>query len=279
MIELKNISRKFADKYVVKNLNLKIKSGVFFGLLGPNGAGKTTTIRMMLTLLRPTGGKILIEGKDLKRNMIDYKRKLGLVAQHISLEKEMSARENLELHGRLHNLKKEKREKRIKELMDFVGLWKHRDKLIKQMSGGMKRRLMIARAIMHKPKILFMDEPTVGLDPASRRKIWDLLKDLNANGITIFMTTHYIEEAEILCEDIALMDEGKIIARGTPTELKSRVGRFVLETFNNGKTEYKFFEKREKALDFANELGGNVMLRENTLEDVFIKLTDHGVGD
>jgi len=279
MIELINLSRKFNDKFVVKNINLNINSGVFFGLLGPNGAGKTTTIRMMLTLLKPTEGKVLIDGNDLKRNLIEYKKNLGLVAQHISLEKEMSAWENLELHGRMHNIERRKRRERIKELMEFVELWEDRHKLIKEMSGGMNRRLMIARAIMHRPKILFMDEPTVGLDPASRRKIWDLLRNLNASGITIFMTTHYIEEAELLCEDIALMDEGKIITRGSPEELKNRVGKFVLEIFNNGKTEYRFFNTREEALDYANNINGNVMLRENTLEDVFIKLTDHGVGD
>ncbi len=279
MIELKELTRKFADKAVVDRMNLSVQAGTFFGLLGPNGAGKTTTLRMMTTLLRPTSGQILIDGKDLTRDQLDFKRKIGMVAQHISLENEMTAEENLQLHARLHKMSKKVRDERIQELLEFVELSEHQNKQIRMMSGGMKRRVMIARSILHRPSILFLDEPTVGLDPNSRRKIWDLLKDLNQDGLTVFMTTHYIEEAEMLCDDVALMDCGKIIDRGSPAELKDEVGEFVLEIFKDGKTEYKFFKDRERGLEFANQVSGKVTLRKSCLEDVFVKLTDHGVGE
>ncbi len=279
MIKLKGLTKEFNNIAVVDNIDLEISRGLFFALLGPNGAGKTTTIRMMVSLLKPTSGEVLIDGKELTRDRLEYKKKLGLVAQHISLEKEMSARENLELHCRLHKIRKNERNSRIKKLLKFVDLWEHRNKLTKNMSGGMKRRLMIARAILHRPQIIFMDEPTVGLDPVSRRKIWDLLKGLNKDGITVIMTTHYIEEAEILCNEVALMDKGSIIARGTPEELKNQIGKYVLEIFTEGKTEYKFFAEHQDGIDYARKINKDFTLRENTLEDVFIKLTDHGVGE
>lgn len=279
MIELQHLTKKFGNEIAVDEIELSIPRGTFFGLLGPNGAGKTTTLRMLTTLVKPTTGQILIEGKDMTRDEGELKGKIGLVAQHTSLENEMTAWENIELHGRLHRMEKTQRRERIEELMRFVDLWNHKDKLIKQLSGGMKRKLMIARALMHKPSILFMDEPTVGLDPVSRRSIWDLLKNLNQKGLTVFMTTHYIEEAEMLCDLVALMDRGKIIAQGSPDSLKEQVGKFILELFEQGKSTYKFFDDRSAGLDYAEQMGGKVTIRESNLEDVFIKLTDRRVGE
>lgn len=241
VIEIKNLEKAFGTTKAVDEINFSIARSDFFGLLGPNGAGKTTTLRMLTTLLKPDKGSIKINGLDMSRNRSEIKKIMGMVSQHYSLQGEMTAEENLKLHGMLHKMEKEKRKKRIDELLEFSGLADHRRKLVNQMSGGMKRRLMIIRALMHEPYILFMDEPTVGLDPASRRSIWDLLKNLNQKGLTVLMTTHYIEEAEMLCNNVALMDCGKIIAQGSPDDLKKQVGVFVLEMFNDGKTENRFF--------------------------------------
>ncbi|NSW91376.1 MAG: ABC transporter ATP-binding protein [Firmicutes bacterium] len=278
MIELKGVVKKFGSTKAVDGVGLSIARGDFFGLLGPNGAGKTTTFRMLTTLLKPDEGRIIINGLDMNRDRREIKKTMGMVSQHFSLQGEMTAEENLELHGMLHKIDKRKRKQKIDELLEFSGLTEHRKKLVNNMSGGMKRRLMIIRALMHEPSILFMDEPTVGLDPSGRRSIWDLLKNLNHGGFTVLMTTHYIEEAEILCNTVALMDCGKIIAQGSPDELKQRVGAFVLEVFKDGKTQYGFFNSEEEALKEAREVGEGLTVRRSNLEDLFLKLTNHGVG-
>jgi len=279
VLVFENLTKKYGDIIAVDNLNLQISRGEFFGLLGPNGAGKTTTIRMLSTLTAPTSGTISIAEKKTDRNLTQIKAKIGLVPQHINLEGELTAWQNLELHGCLYGLTKEIRRKKIDELLKFTNLSERANDQVKTFSGGMKRKLMIARALMHGPEILLMDEPTVGLDAAVRRKMWDLMKGLNKNGLTVLLTTHYIEEAEILCDRVGLMDGGMLIELDTPQKLVEKSGKFVLECFENGETKIDFFDTREEAINNAAKMTGSIKIRPANLEDTFIKLTNRKVGD
>lgn len=277
MLVFENLVKKYGTVTAVDNLNLEIKKGEFFGLLGPNGAGKTTIIRMLSTLTPPTGGSIFVEGRKTDRNLTELKAEIGVVPQHMNLEPEMTAWQNLELHGALYGLKKEFRHKRINELMEFIDLADRTHDLVTKFSGGMKRKLMIARALMHVPKILLLDEPTVGLDAAVRRKMWDLMKGLNKNGMTVLLTTHYIEEAEVLCGRVGMMNGGRLIELDTPEKLIEKSGKFVLEYFEKGETKSRFFDSREAAIDSAAGMEGSVNIRLANLEDTFIKLTNRKV--
>ncbi|MDK2820258.1 MAG: type transport system ATP-binding protein [Clostridia bacterium] len=279
MIKLQQLSKHYGNIVAVAGLNLHIKRGEIFGLLGPNGAGKTTTIRMLTMLTWPTDGKALINGYDVTRDLNKVKQEIGVVPQQMNLDQELTARENLELHGRLYKQPTAERQKRIEELLDYVELQERADDLVSKFSGGMKRRLMIARALMHNPKVLFLDEPTVGLDPHTRRKIWDLIRRMNNEGMTVLLTTHYIEEAEILCHRVGIMDRGQLIALDTPEKLKRKVGEVAVESFEDTETGYKLFSSREKALDYAGQVKSNVLIRDTNLEDVFIELTGRKVGD
>ena len=215
MIELCNVEKYFGEVHAVNKLNFKIFGGEVFGLLGKNGAGKTTTIKMLTLQLKPTAGEIFFEGRTIQGNEIFIKNLLGVVPQHLNFDQDLTVEENLELHARLHHFKKSARRERIDELLKFVELEKVRKSFVRELSGGMKRRLLIIRALIHRPKILFLDEPTVALDPQVRRKIWELIKNLKAQGITIVLTTHYIEEAEFLCDRAAILNRGKLVALDT----------------------------------------------------------------
>ncbi|MGB9802975.1 ABC transporter ATP-binding protein [Desulfofundulus sp.] len=279
VIELRQLTKHYGNVVAVDCLDLEIKKGEIFALLGPNGAGKTSTIRMLTMLTRPTGGQALINGYDVMRDLDKVKKEIGVVPQHMNLDQELTARENLELHGRLHRIPHPRRQERIEELLEYVELRERAGDLVSKFSGGMKRRLMIARALMHSPSVLFLDEPTVGLDPQTRRKIWDLIRRMNGEGMTVLLTTHYIEEAEVLCHRVGIMDKGRLIALGTPRELKQKVGEVVVESFGGRDTGYKFFASRDDALAYAGRLDGNVLIRESNLEDVFVELTGRKVGD
>jgi len=279
LLIFENLTKKYGDITAVDNLNLVIGKGEFFGLLGPNGAGKTTTIRMLCTLTAPTSGTISISGRKMDRNLTEVKAKIGVVPQYMNLEGEMTAWENLELHGSLYGLRKEIRRKRIDELLEFIDLTGRANDPVKYFSGGMKRKLMIARALMHEPEVLLMDEPTVGLDAAVRRKMWDLMKGLNKDGLTVLLTTHYIEEAEILCGRVGLMNGGRLVELDTPQKLIEKTGNFVLECFENGETKSSFFDTRQDAIDSAAGMSGSVNIRPANLEDTFIRLTNRKVGD
>lgn len=279
MIIINDLTKKYENTTAVDHLNLEIPSGEFFGLLGPNGAGKTTLIKMLSTLTQPTSGSIMMDNMQTDRNNIAVKSKIGIVSQHMNLEWEMNAVQNLQLHGKLYGMKKEILNERIEELLNFVDLYDKKNDLIKTFSGGMKRKLMIARALLHKPDILLMDEPTVGLDAAVRRKLWDLMKGLNKDGMTVILTTHYIEEAEILCNRVGFMDNGKIIELDTPKNLVKKFGSFVLECFDNNETKIFFFKDRESALERAATIDANVNIRPGNLEDTFIMLTNRKMGD
>lgn len=228
-IVTKNLTKKFGELTAVNSLNLEINEGELFGLLGPNGAGKTTTINMLVTLMQPSGGSATVNGFDL-REQDKVRKSIGIVFQDPSLDEELTASENMELHGVLYNVPRRLRRERTEQLLKFVELWDRKGSLVKQFSGGMKRRLEIARGLLHHPKVIFLDEPTLGLDPQTRNHVWTYLKDLNqSEGITIFFTTHYMDEADRVAQRIAIIDQGKIVASGTPQELRAQTGTTSLE--------------------------------------------------
>jgi len=230
IIQVSKLTKKFPDLLAVDGISFSVEEGEIFAFLGPNGAGKTTTIKMLTTLLKPTSGKILINGFDPQIEPNKVRQSFGIVFQDPSLDDELTAFENMEFHGVLYKVPKDLRRKRIEELLRFVELWERRKDLVKYFSGGMKRRLEIARGLLHHPKIFFLDEPTLGLDPQTRYHIWSYLRDLNKKeGITIFFTTHYIEEAEKMAQKVAIIDRGKIVALGTPNLLKEKTKTGSLE--------------------------------------------------
>lgn len=230
IIETKNLTKKYGEFAAVDSISFDVKKGEIFAFLGPNGAGKTTTIKMLTTLTHPTSGHIIINSFDPIKNPHQARTSFGIVFQDPSLDDELTAYENLDMHGMLYKVKKKDRQERIEQLLNFVELWDRRDDLVKHFSGGMKRRLEIARGFIHRPKILFLDEPTIGLDPQTRNHIWSYMKKLNKEeGITVFLTTHYMEEAEKVSDRIAIIDHGKIVAQGTAQELKNKTNTNSLE--------------------------------------------------
>lgn len=230
IIEVKNLTKKFKDMTAVDGISLEVEKSDIFALLGPNGAGKTTTIRMLTTLLHPTSGEVFVDGHNALQNQDDVRCDFGIVFQDPSVDENLTAYENLEFHGMLYGIEKKVREERIKEMLTLVELYEKRNKLVKEYSGGMKRRLEIARGLVHHPKIFFLDEPTLGLDPQTRNKIWEYIHYLNkAEGTTIFFTTHYMEEVEHFAKHTAIVDKGKIIARGTIEEVKKQANASRLE--------------------------------------------------
>jgi len=230
IIEVKNLNKKFGNFVAVNNISFEVKEGEIFAFLGPNGAGKSTTIKMLTTLLNPTSGSIRLNGNNPVKNPNAVRHSFGIVFQDPSLDDELTAWENMEFHGVLYGVEKGLRRKRIEELMNFVELWDRKDSLVKEFSGGMKRRLEIARGLLHHPKVLFLDEPTLGLDPQTRNHMWTYLEELNkSEGITVFFTTHYMEEASRIARRIAIIDHGKIIAAGTTEELQAKTQTATLE--------------------------------------------------
>ncbi len=279
MIQLNELTKRFADIVAVDRVSLEVKASEVFGLLGPNGAGKTTTIRVLTTLCKPTSGTAFVGGHNVLSEPIAVKNLIGIAPQAINLESDLTVRENLEFHGRLHRMTRADRDKRIKELIEFIGLVEKQNSPVEHLSGGMKRRLLIARALMHRPKVLFLDEPTVGLDPQVRRKTWEMIRELKTKGITIFLTTHYIEEAENLCDRVGIMRKGRIIALGSPMALKKNIGETIIECREDNGYGYKFFKTRDEAIRYAEGIDCDVIIRESNLEDVFIKLTGERISD
>ncbi len=230
IVQVTNLTKKFKEFTAVDNISFSVPRGEIFAFLGPNGAGKTTTIKMLTTLLVPTFGTILVNGYNAVTQQHNVRKSFGIVFQDPSLEDELTTFENMEFHGVLYSIPKIERRKRIQELLTFVELWERKDSLVKTFSGGMKRRLEIARGLLHHPKIFFLDEPTQGLDPQTRNHIWTYLRDLSKDeGITIFFTTHYLEEAEEYAGRIAIMDHGHIVAEGTVATLLQQTKKETLE--------------------------------------------------
>jgi len=301
-IMIENLSKKFDDVVAVDNISFSVEEGEIFGLLGPNGAGKTTTISMLATMLKPTSGKAFVNGFDISKNQDDVRKSIGIVFQDQSLDEELTAYENMDFHGRLYRIPKEIREKKIHELLKLVGLEYRKDDLVKTFSGGMKRRLEIARGLLHEPKVLFLDEPTLGLDSQTRNHIWQYVKKLNEEKkITIILTTHYMEEADRLCHRVAIMDKGKIIALNAPDKLKEALGgdiitiessdidkldaslkqlpwiKTTIKHDNNLTINLRNAEKHVVDIVKVSEKCGAVItslsIRKPTLEDVFLHFT------
>jgi ABC-2 type transport system ATP-binding protein len=271
MIDIDHLSKRYQDILALDDLTLEIDSGEIFGLLGPNGAGKTTLIKILTGLTRPSGGAARIAGLDVVRQPLEVKKLIGVSPQEINLDKELTAYENLLIYGKLHQVPDIK--SRIMELLELGELTERARHRVREFSGGMQRRLLMVRAIMSRPRVLFLDEPTVGLDPQVRRQLWDLITQFKADGITVLLTTHYIEEAEILCGRVGILNRGRLIALDTPQALTARTGGHTVEFFRNGRRHYEFFQDREEANRRALQEPQGVTIRRTNLEDVFLKFT------
>ncbi|MBP0018626.1 MAG: ABC transporter ATP-binding protein [Cyanobacteria bacterium SBLK] len=274
-VTLKNVSKIYNNIPVVDDLSFEIKSGEMFGLLGPNGAGKSTTIRMTIALTRATDGEIIVAGYNVRQRPDLVRRSIGVVLQQTSVDADLTVWENLEFHGRMHHIPVRDRQQRIDRGLEYVELGDRRKDLVKTLSGGMKRRLQIARALLHDPQILFLDEPTVGLDPQNRRRLWEIIRDLNRQGMTVLLTSHYMEEVEFLCDRIGIMDGGKLIELGTLAELKNKYGEGLAIEQQGDRLESKFFPTLETANTYLESLPNKIgiTIRESNLEDIFVKLT------
>ena len=230
MIKVKNLTKRFGEMTAVNDISFEVSAGEVFAFLGPNGAGKTTTIKMLTTLLRPTQGELQIDGLDPATHQNEVRKRFGIVFQDPSLDQDLTAQENMDIHGALYHVPRKAVRERSESLLKTFELWDRKDSLVKTFSGGMKRRLEIARGFLHTPKILFLDEPTQGLDPQSRNQMWTQVKNLNqSEQVTVFLTTHYMDEADRVANRIAIMDHGKIVATGSSQELKEQTKTASLE--------------------------------------------------
>jgi ABC-2 type transport system ATP-binding protein len=303
VIEARGLVKKYGDLVAVAGIDLEVRAGEIFGFLGPNGAGKSTTISMLCTLLTPTAGVARVAGIDVMHDPAAVRQRIGLVFQDPSLDDQLTGRENLEFHAFVYSVPAQDRRRRIDEMLDLMQLTERASSQVKTYSGGMKRRLEIARGMLHHPQILFLDEPTLGLDPQTRKSIWTYLNELRrTKGVTIFMTTHYMDEAEY-CDRIGIIDQGKIVALGTPDELKAMVGGDVV-TITSTKPEEAASEIKEVlGVTPARENGtlrmevpdgkafvprlvrelmapvDTVTMRRPSLDDVFLKLTGRAIRD
>ena len=250
IIEVKKLVKKFNDIKAVDDISFSVEQGEIFAFLGPNGAGKSTTIKILTTLLEQTSGEAIVNGFDVEKDPDNVRRSFGIVFQDPSLDDELTAWENMEFHGALYKVPKKIRRERTEQLLRIVELWDRKDSLVKTFSGGMKRRLEIARGLLHHPKVFFLDEPTIGLDPQTRNHIWNYIKKLNEDeNITIFFTTHYMEEADNVSDRIAIVDHGKIVKLGTPAELKAEAKTDSLENAFLYFTGYEIREEYASGTD------------------------------
>jgi ABC-2 type transport system ATP-binding protein len=282
MIHTEKLTKVYDGISAIQDLALKVHAGEIFGFLGPNGAGKTTTIRVLTTLTKPTSGSAAVSGFDVVKEPDKVKKVIGVVQQHLSLDRDLTVRENMEFRARLHHIGSSERKRRIDELLDYVGLTEHANRIVVKLSGGMQKRVSIVSSLMHRPKVLFLDEPTVGLDAQTRRRLWELIRRLNLDGTTIFLTTHYIEEAEALCQRVGILHQGRLIALGAPLELRKKLGLVTVETLvNNKETRYQYFADRAAATSYVQNLPPEVktiIIRDSNLEDVFVEQTGQKVG-
>lgn len=275
IIEVQDLTVRFGDLAAVDGISFSVRRGEIFGFLGPNGAGKTTTIRTITTIQRMTSGRILVDGFDVDSDYLEVRRRIGIAQQHISLDKHLTVRQNIKQHALLHKIPRSEMDARIGRAVELLGLDEYMDRLVDELSGGWKRRTSIVCSMVHEPEILLLDEPTAGLDTMSRHVLWDLVRTLNGRGTTIFLTTHYMEEAELLCDRVAIMNHGRIVAMGTVDELRDIVGRVTVETTDaEGRTVRRHFEDRGSARTFADSLGDRYYsMRRTTLEDVYLSIT------
>ncbi len=275
-VSLANVHKVYNNTCVVNDLSLAIQPGEIFGLLGPNGAGKSTTIRMLTTLAQQTQGDIVVAGYDVSRQAAQVRSQIGVVLQQVSVDADMTAWENMEFHGRMHHIPAAQRAKDVRHWLEYVGLSDRAQDKVKTLSGGMKRRLQIARALLHRPSILFLDEPTVGLDPQTRRRLWEIIRGLNKEqGVTMLLTTHYMEEVEYLCDRIGIMDQGKLIESGTLQALRQKHGEGIVMKQKGDRWEYLFFPTLQAANQYLDQQPDKtgMMTRPANLEDIFVELT------
>lgn len=276
-IRCEGLCKHFGDLKAVDGIDLEVRRGEIYGFLGPNGAGKTTTVRMLTTMERPTSGTIWIGGHETSKDYIAARRSIGIIQQQHSLDKDISVRENIIHHALMQGMSLKQSKARMKELCDTMELTGRLDDLVANLSGGWKKRVAIVCSMIHDPGVLFMDEPTTGLDTQSRNLLWRMIRALNRQGTTIFLTTHYIHEAEALCDRIGIIDKGRLIAEGSPDELVSSVGRFVMIRTDEERDDFSltFFQDRASAIAAADEHSGehNTVVRKTTLEDAFLEIT------
>lgn len=264
--------KSYGQTKAVDDVSFDISGGEVFGLLGPNGAGKSTIIRMMTCLTRPDSGTCAISGYDVVQESIRVKGIVGVVPQENNLDREMTVWDNLAIYARLHGV--DDRNRRIGEALKDVGLDGRADQLAGSLSGGMKRRLLIARALLPEPQMIFLDEPSIGLDPQIRRQLWDVIRKARIDGKTVVLTTHYIEEAEALCDRVGIMAKGRLIALGTAGELKQTAGAYVVEHVDrDGRLNQQTTRSRDEAHALARSFETEVTVRRTNLEDVFVRLT------
>ena len=278
MIEIKNLTKRFGDFTAVDHLDLTIETGEFFGLLGPNGAGKTTTISMMSTVLLPSEGEIRIDGQRLDRKASAQKRKLSVITQEYSMRQDMTMDEVMEYQGRLYRLPRKLVREKSDELLEFAGLREFRKRTVRHLSGGMKRTLMICRALLIEPEILLLDEPTAGMDALSRRQMWNLLRQVNGRDMTIVLTTHYMEEAQALCDRVALINRGALQKLDSPEGLIAELGAFAVDETSDDGLKSRYFHDRGEAIDYLSKAGAQASFRATTLEDVFVECAGRKIG-
>lgn len=259
MLIANNLSKSYKEVQALSNVSLSIKEGELYGLLGPNGAGKTTTISILSSLLKADSGEVFYQGKTLQSNLSACKKLIGVVPQEIALYEDLTAVENLKFWGKLYGITGKNLQSKSDELLNFLGLSDRKNHKIKTYSGGMKRRINIAAALLHDPKIVFMDEPTVGIDPQSRNLIFEVIQELHSSGLTMIYTTHYMEEAERLCDRIGIIDEGKIISEGSLDELKkaSKVKEEIKVNFSN--------PHKSNLTSMGNHFNGQLVIQENEM--------------
>ena len=275
IIEVRDLVVKFGDFTAVDGISFDVKEGEIFGFLGPNGAGKTTSIRTITTIQKYVSVSVIIDGHDIRTDYLEARKLIGIAQQHISLDTELTVRQNLKHHAIMHKIPSKDIDRIITEKASILGLEEYMDRKVMNLSGGWKRKTAIVCAIIHQPKILLLDEPTAGLDTRSRHMLWELVRKLNLGGTTIFLTTHYIEEAESLCNRVAVIDHGKLIAIGTVDELRDRVGRISVETAEeDGKRKVVYFKDMASAKEYSQTLGDKMFnIRRTSLEDVYLELT------
>jgi ABC-2 type transport system ATP-binding protein len=304
-IATEEIVKNFGQVEAVRGVDLEVPEGTVFGLLGPNGAGKTTIVRMLTTILKPTSGRATVLGVDCAEDPVRVRHMIGLAGQYAAVDENLTGYENLRMVGRLTHMQKPTIKPRADELLERFNLAHAADRVVRTYSGGMRRRLDLAAALVHRPTVLFLDEPTTGLDPRSRQDLWGVIEDLVADGTTVMLTTQYLEEADRLAESIAVIDNGEVIARGTPIELKSNFGSTIVEVgfstnrtalrakkivgqfgqcdvlVDGGTLEIKVDSGADgvtavvRALDSAKIKPARLIVREPTLDDVFLSLTGH----
>jgi ABC-2 type transport system ATP-binding protein len=276
MIELVKIRKSFGEVLAVDDVSFSVPAGEVFGLLGPNGAGKTTIVKMATALTRPDAGCCRIGGTDVAKDPLTVKTRIGVVPQANNLDRELTAYENLLIYGMLHRVA-HLRDK-ITGALKTVELWDRRDSVVQGFSGGMQRRLLLARALLPEPQALFLDEPSIGLDPQIRSQLWEIIRKIQIDGRTVLLTTHYIEEAEALCDRVGILAKGRLIALDTPDNLRREIGEYVVESVDgDGKLRQSFCLTREDADRTASVAHSSVRVRATSLEDAFIDLTKEKV--